>query len=128
MESRVEQAAEKKMCGFNCAQAVACTHCDLAGTDAEEMKNITQGFAVGTGGSFEGTCGAIIGAVNVLGMINKNPQKTMVGARNIITAFKEQNNATTCKDLKGIEDGVVKRECLDCVRDAAMFLEKELKK
>lgn len=126
METRVEKAAEKKMCGFNCAQAVACTYCDLAGVDPEDMKNITQGFAVGTGGSLEGTCGAIIGAVNVLGMINKNPQKTMMGARNIITAFKEQNKATICKDLKGIEDGVVKRECIDCVRDAAMLLEREL--
>ena len=28
MESRVEQAAERKMCGYNCAQAVACTYCD----------------------------------------------------------------------------------------------------
>lgn len=31
MESRVEKAAERKMCGYNCAQAVACTYCDLAG-------------------------------------------------------------------------------------------------
>ena len=29
MESRVEKAAERKMCGYNCAQAVACTYCDL---------------------------------------------------------------------------------------------------
>ena len=34
MESRVEQAAERKMCGYNCAQAVACTYCDLAGIEA----------------------------------------------------------------------------------------------
>lgn len=27
----------------------------------------------------EATCGAVIGAVNVLGLINKNPQKTMQG-------------------------------------------------
>lgn len=31
-----------------------------------------------------------------------------------------------CKELKGITDGVVKRECVDCVRDAAAFLEAEL--
>ena len=126
METRVEKAAEKKMSGYNCAQAVACTYCDLAGVSQEDMKNITQGFAVGTGGSLEGTCGAIIGAINVLGMINKNHQKTMLGARNIITGFKEQNKATICKELKGIEDGIVKRECIDCVKDAAALLEKEL--
>ena len=72
-------------------------------------------------------CGAIIGAVNVLGMINKNPQKTMQSARRIISRFKEQNGTVICKELKGIADGVVKRECIDCVKDAALFLEDELK-
>ena len=114
MESRVEQAAERKMCGYNCAQAVACTYCDLAGIDEETVRNLTQGFAAGIGGSMEATCGAVIGAVNILGLINKNPQRTMQGSRKIINCFK------------GITDGVVKRECVDCVRDAAAFLEAEL--
>ena len=42
MESRVEQAAERKMCGYNCAQAVACTYCDLAGIDEETVRNLTR--------------------------------------------------------------------------------------
>lgn len=126
MESRVEEAAKKKMCGYNCAQAVACTYCDLAGIDEETMKKCTQGFAVGIGGSMESTCGAVIGAVNVLGAINNDPQKTMRGARNMITSFKEQNGTVVCKSLKGMDDGIVKRECIDCVRDAALLLEKQL--
>lgn len=126
MESRVEEAAKKKMCGYNCAQAVACTYCDLAGLEEETAKNLTQGFAVGIGGSMEATCGAVIGAVNVLGLINKNSQKTMQGSRRIINSFKEQNSTVICKELKGITDGVVKRECIDCVRDAAALLESEL--
>lgn len=126
MESRVEEAAKRKMCGYNCAQAVACTYCDLAGIEKETAKNLTQGFAVGMGGSMEATCGALIGAVNVLGLIQKNPQKTMQGARRMIQSFKEQNKTVVCKELKGINDGVVKRECIDCVRDAAALLEREL--
>ena len=126
MESRVEQAAERKMCGYNCAQAVACTYCDLAGIDEETARNLTQGFAVGIGGSMEATCVAVIGAVNVLGLINKNPQKTMQGSRRIIQSFKEQNGTVICKELKGINDGIVKRECIACVRDAAALLEAEL--
>jgi len=126
MESRIEEAANKKMCGYNCAQAVACTYCDLADIDEETMRNLTQGFAVGTGGSLEASCGAITGAVAVLGQIKKNPQATMQGSRRIISAFKEQNGTVICKELKGIEDGIVKRECIDCVRDAAALLEKEL--
>ena len=100
--------------------------CDLAGIDEETARNLTQGFAVGIGGSMEATCGAVIGAVNVLGLINKNPQKTMQGSRRIIQSFKEQNGTVICKELKGINDGIVKRECIDCVRDAAALLEAEL--
>lgn len=122
-----KRGSSKKMCGYNCAQAVACTYCEQAGLDEETVKNLTQGFAVGMGGSMEATCGAIIGAVNVLGMINKNPQKTMQSARRIISRFKEQNGTVICKELKGIADGVVRRECIDCVKDAALLLEDELK-
>lgn len=126
MESRVEQATERKMCGYNCAQAVMCTYCDLAGLDEETAKNLTQGFAVGIGGSMEATCGALIGAVNALGLIKKDPPRTMQGARRMINRFKGQNTTVICKELKGITDGVVKRECIDCVRDAARLLESEL--
>ena len=127
MESRVKEAEKRKMCGYNCAQAVACTYCDLAGLDEETTINLTQGFAAGMGGSMEATCGALIGAVNVLGLINKDPQKTMQSARKMIHAFKEQNGTVVCRELKGIDDGIVKRECIDCVKDAAALLENELK-
>ena len=63
----------------------------------------------------------------MLGLMNKNPQKTMQSARRIISRFKEQNGTVICKELKGIADGVVRRECIDCVKDAAVLLEDELK-
>ena len=59
MESKVKEAVQRKMCGYNCAQAVACTYCEQAGLDEETVKNLTQGFAVGMGGSMEATCGKI---------------------------------------------------------------------
>ena len=46
METKVNEAAERKMCGYNCAQAIACTYCNLAGLDEETTKELTQGFAV----------------------------------------------------------------------------------
>lgn len=128
MESRIKDAEKRKRCGYNCAQAVACTYCDLAGLDEETVKALTQGFAAGMGGSMEATCGALIGAVNVLGLINKDPQKTMQSARKMICEFQTQNGTVVCKELKGIEDGIVKRECIDCVKDAAALLEKEIEK
>ncbi|MDD5949421.1 MAG: C-GCAxxG-C-C family protein [Lachnospiraceae bacterium] len=126
MQSRVEEAATKKMRGYNCAQAVACTYCDLAGINEDTMKNITQGFAVGMGGSMEGTCGALIGATCVLGIINQNPQKTMKETREMMLSFKEQNGTVVCKELKGLADGKKRRECIDCVRDAARLVETKI--
>ena len=35
MQSKVNEAAKRKNCGYNCAQAVACTYCDMAGIDEE---------------------------------------------------------------------------------------------
>ena len=128
METRKEEAARKKRNGLNCAQAVACTYCDYAGMDEETMANITQAFGAGMG-TMEGTCGAISGACAVIGMVNSkngSKTKTMKDTREIVNAFLNQNKSITCKDLKGIETGVVLRSCEDCVRDAAELLEKTL--
>ncbi|MCI8326615.1 MAG: C_GCAxxG_C_C family protein [Lachnospiraceae bacterium] len=125
MKSRVEEAVKRKMCGYNCAQAVACTYCDYAGVDEDTMKNISQAFGTGMG-TLEGNCGAIAGAGIVLGMANKKPAKTIQDTREIMAEFKNRNGAVTCKTLKGIDTGVVLRECNDCVRDAAEFLEQQL--
>ena len=35
METRVEKTIERHNKGYNCAQAVACTYCDLVGMDEE---------------------------------------------------------------------------------------------
>ena len=126
MNSRAEEAVNKKKSGYNCAQAVACTYCDLAGIDEETAKQMTQAFAGGMC-TMEASCGAMTGAAIALGLINKQPGKTMMDIRAMMTAFKEQNKSVICKELKGIETGTVLRECNDCVRDAALLLEQQIK-
>lgn len=127
MKSRADAAAAKKASGFyNCAQAVACTYCDYAGADEETMRNITQAFAVGMG-TLDGTCGALVGAGVVLGMADKDRARTARDMRAVMTAFKARNGTVTCRELKGTDTGVVRRACVDCVRDAAEFLERQLK-
>lgn len=125
MESRIEAAVEKKKQGMNCAQAVACTYCDCVGMDEAEMAAITQSLGVGIGATMEGTCGAITGASVIVGLYNKNKDRVtaMKDAKEIVTKFKERNSEITCKDLKGVETGKILRDCNDCVRDAAEFLE-----
>ena len=127
MESRVEKTLELHAKGYNCAQAVACTFCEEAGSDDETMRNLMQGFGAGLA-TMEGNCGAIAGAVAAAGMINKDQMNTFQDARLIMQQFMEQNGTVICKELKGIETGHVVRDCDDCVRDAVRFLEEALQK
>ena len=67
METRGETTIERHTKGYNCAQAVACTYCDLVGMDEETMFKATEALGLGMGG-MEGTCGALTGACVVAGM------------------------------------------------------------
>ena len=124
MESRKEQAAEKKRSGtYNCAQSVMCTYCDYAGISEDEARNLGNSFAVGMG-NMEGTCGALVGAGIVLGLATKDKAKSMRGMRSFMERFQQRNGATLCRLLKGngTERGAL-RECPLCVADASEFLE-----
>lgn len=123
MESRIQIAAEKKRCNsHNCAQAILHTYADVAGISEEVAMNIAGAFGGGMG-CMEGTCGALVGAGLVVGLVNKDKAKSMKQMRQMMTKFQERNGATQCKLLKGIGTRVVLRECPLCVADAAEFLE-----
>lgn len=126
MVTRKEIAAEKKRCNsHNCAQAILHTYADVAGIDEEVAMDIANAFGAGMG-NMEGTCGALVGAGMVLGMVRKDKAKSMKQMREIMTRFQERNGATQCKLLKGVGTKTVLRACPDCVADAAEFLEQEL--
>jgi C_GCAxxG_C_C family probable redox protein len=126
MVTRKEIAAEKKRCNsHNCAQAILHTYADVAGIDEEVAMDIANAFGAGMG-NMEGTCGALVGAGMVLGMVRKDKAKSMKQMREIMTKFQERNGATQCKLLKGVGTKTVLRACPDCVADAAEFLEQEL--
>lgn len=126
MESRINEAVERKRSGkYNCAQAVACTYCDVAGVDADTMRNLVNAFGAGMGSS-DGTCGALVGAGVVLGMVRRDRAAAMRDMKTMVTSFKAQNGSVTCRDLKGIDSGAPLRHCNDCVADAATFLEAQL--
>ncbi|MCD7730253.1 MAG: C-GCAxxG-C-C family protein [Oscillospiraceae bacterium] len=133
MESRVQRAVELKKKGYNCAQAVACTYCDLVEIDEVTMFKITEGFGVGFG-CMQGTCGAISGAAVLAGLLKSSGDlethdtKAAVQklSKEILTAFGEKNGATICREIKGVDTGVVLRSCPGCVEDAAALAEKIL--
>ena len=125
MDTRSKYASELKLSGrCNCAQAVACTYCDLAGIAPEQMALMTAAYGTGLGNT-EGTCGAIIGAGAVIGALKgSNRIEAMTAMRRLMNEFATRNSgATRCRDLKGIGTGNVIRECHDCVADAAEILE-----
>lgn len=126
METRKNIAVEKKECGsHNCAQAILHTYADVAGIDEDTAMNMASAFGAGMG-NMEGTCGALVGAGLVLGLVNKDKAKSMKQMRQVMNKFQTRNGATQCKLLKGVGTKVVLRECSDCVADAAEFLEEAL--
>ncbi len=133
MESRAEQAVELYKKGYNCAQAVACTYCDLFGADRKEMFRMTEGLGHGMG-NMEGTCGAVSAACLLAGLKSSggNMEKpegkaaTYALSRAIMAGFREKNQTTTCGVLKGVGTKKILRACPDCVRDAALLVEKVL--
>ncbi|MBE5972048.1 MAG: C_GCAxxG_C_C family protein [Lachnoclostridium sp.] len=133
MQTRVEETIKRHDIGYNCAQAVACTYCDLVGVDEELMFRLTEALGAGMGG-MEGTCGAVSGACVLAGMkastgnLEKpNSKKDSYQlSKEIVKQFKEQNGSVTCKEIKGVGTGNVLRACSDCIKDAAAIAEKVL--
>ena len=77
-------------------------------------------------GCGEGTCGALVGAGVILGLLHEDRAEAKRRMRELMTRFRERNGSTVCKELKGLESGVVLRPCNDCVADAAELLEELL--
>lgn len=133
MESRIRSAIERHNKGYNCAQAVACTYCDLFGIDEKEMFKMTEGFGLGIGSTL-GTCGAISGAAVLAGLASSSGNlekpnskaETYKLSKEIITSFIEKNGSSVCRELKGIDTGNVLRSCTGCIEDAAALVEKIL--
>lgn len=133
MKTRVEETLTRHDKGYNCAQAVACTYCDMVGVDEATMFRMTEALGLGMGG-MEGTCGAVSGACILAGMKhstgNLEKPDSKAGShklsREIVGRFEKQNHSVVCKTLKGVESGQVLRSCADCIKDAAKIAEEVL--
>lgn len=117
IEERAARAVELKA-GCNCAQAVVLSYADKLPLEDETLKKLAAGYGGGMG-CMEGTCGALVGAVMVAGMLTDG-QGTGRYAREILLGFRERCGATICKDLKGVETGKVLCPCTECVRNAVL--------
>ena len=85
-------------------------------------------------GGMNGICGAVTGAVTVLGYCNsKGPSDTTTKresyrlASELEAAFQIKNGSLICKELKGVDTKVVLRSCQGCIEDACRFLEAKIR-
>lgn len=133
MVSRIEDTIKRHDKGFNCAQAVACTYCDLLGMEEETVFRMTEGFGAGMG-CMEATCGALSGAVLLAGLKNsdgkldapKTKGRTYKLSKEIVKSFREKCGSTVCRELKSVKDGKPMHACEACIRDAAAIVENVL--
>ena len=131
MESRVLAAVDRHNKGYNCAQAIACTYCDLFGVDEQTAYKMTEAFGFGMG--TQSVCGALSGALVLAGLDGSGgveaPGKTKGAtykvARGLTAQFKDAAGALLCSELKG---GSSKVSCEDCIKYAAQMVEESLLK
>ena len=119
----IDKAVELKKSGqCNCAQSVACAFAPVTGLDVDTIAAATAAYGTGMGCT-RATCGALLGAGMILGLLERDRNRARMAAKGLMEKFQEGNGATVCRDLKGIDTGVVLRACNDCVADAAEFLQ-----
>ena len=104
----------------NCAQAVLKTFEDKLPVDADTLMKLGAGYAAGMG-CMESTCGALIGAVMVAGIVTDGKGTPRI-SKELLQNFQEKCGATICKDLKEIENGAPLCPCPECVRNAVLAL------
>lgn len=133
MESMyVQRALELRAKGYNCAQAVACAFSEEVGLPEQTLFAMVEGFGGGMGGH-QATCGAVSGAVAVIGLLTSKGSveagtkaSTYAHANQVVSAFKENNGSLVCSDLLGETNPFVLRSCNGCVEDAVLMVQKML--
>lgn len=132
MTERMKKVEENHKKGYNCAQAVACAYSDLFGVDEKDAFRAVECFGRGMG--VMGTCGAVSAMAYLVGLklsdANLEHPKTKLDCYNTFQTmnkdFEEKNQSTLCRELKGVNTGVVLRSCSGCMEDAAEIVEKHL--
>ena len=145
--TRKEQAIANFKTGYNCAQAVFLTFCDLTGFNEKTALRLAAPFGGGFGRQRE-VCGAVSGMCMVLGVLYGYESATDTDAKaahykavqEICAEFRARVGSIICRDLLS-EDGqstahtpsarteayYKKRPCAELVGEAADILEAYIK-
>ncbi|MHC4925786.1 MAG: C-GCAxxG-C-C family protein [Planctomycetota bacterium] len=138
---RIQQAVKLFDEGFSCSQSVLAAFADMFDVDLQAALKIASGFGGGMGQMSE-TCGALTGAMMVLGLKygTDNPTDKTAKLQNyrkvreLSAEFKLRAGSQTCRDLLGFDmstaDGQLAakqpgafHDCPDYVRIAAEIVQ-----
>jgi C_GCAxxG_C_C family probable redox protein len=142
---RVDQSLACFRDGLNCTQAVLTAYGPALGLDRDNALKVAGAFGSGMG--MGETCGAVTGAIMVIGLKHTkvkgldyfSKEETYDIAAEFITRFRERNGSIVCRDLLGCDvtttEGLrvarkekkFKKQCPEYVRDAAEILEEMMK-
>ena len=109
--TRWEMAEAYRKQSFNCAQCVLLSFGDLTGLTEETAKAIAGGLGGGFGGCKEEACGALSGAVLVLGLLVPHTQADDLDAKRRVyeaaaefrRRFAERFGCTRCGGLLALQ-------------------------
>ena len=127
MSEKAKLAQQLHTEGYNCAQAVFCAFSDDLGFDRQTARRLMEGFGAGMGDRTN-VCGALSGAVAVIGYVFSNgvpergPQRNMVYGKiaEATKAFKELYGTDVCSNI------LQSNPCGQKVYDAAAIVERIL--
>ena len=128
--------------GFNCSQAVLAAYCEQFEFKQELALRVAGAFGGGMGRMGE-TCGAVTGAIMVVGLKFgsttavdlKARENAYAVVREFVHRFKGRNVSVLCRDLldcdistpegmkRAKEEGIIKQSCPKFVKDAAEILD-----
>lgn len=143
--SRASEAVARFKKGHACSQAVLCTFGDNKGIDLQTALKVSSAFAGGM--RVGGTCGAVTGALMVIGLKGcASPCDKIAGRKaayklteQFHAAFLTRHPSLLCRDLLGADlgteegrklaesQGVFQTKCPIFVRSAAEILEEMFK-
>ena len=130
MGEYARNAVERHGRGHYCAQCVACAFAERVGADEELVFRAFQAHGLGMGG-MECTCGALTGAVAVVGLAlsdgtPESKRTCYAVSRRIVERFATEVGTTRCRDIKGVDTGKVLMPCNECIRIGAQIVEEEI--
>jgi C_GCAxxG_C_C family probable redox protein len=140
--SKAEEAKKQFEKGFLCAPAVLSTYSEQLGLEKTLALKIACGFGAGIG-RMGRTCGAVTGAVMVIGLkhgqVNladvESREKTYTLVKEFVDSFTALHGSIECRELIGYdlsdsgelklarENGVFQNKCPSFVYDSARILE-----